>query len=857
MATPQEIQVLLDKLQKAYDKLRKDNPFSKWDANVIANSAESVEQLEVALDGVNARVEALNSSFSDLQSQLQASLDELKKGPDATSRLKSGFQGVLNEVKKLTYEEEGINKLSIKELETLRIKATQKARDGLAAAKELTNGINLQRMANGMVDKQTISYQNLSEAQKFAIAQIEKEDETLQGINDKIDVRIAKENRVNELMGIGGAAIGGVQSGLDKLGFGALGKSLGLDEVNKKMEGTASRIEKLGDRVSSQKGKFMVLQSGIKEAGTQLKKSLTDPVVITTFLITEMVFALKGADKATGELAKSFGTSYKEASNIRGELNTISNLSGNVNMTTEKLGKSLMALNKEFGTATMMSGELLTDFTNLTNVAGYSAEAAAGLARITVATGTDLSDNTAEILGTTAAYNGANKLALNGKEIAEEVAKTSAATTLTLGMQPGAITKAVLASKALGASMAQVEQIASSLLNFESSIEDEMSAELLLGKNLNLEKARTAALNGDIATVAAEIAKQTGTAADFEKMNVIQQEALAKAVGMTREGLASSLMEREALVRLGKEDGNIQEEYNALKAKGLSDDAIANQLGSKKLADQLKSQSVQEKFTASMEKLREIFVSIADPVLAILSPLMDIVTTVLPLINLALIPITLTFRGISESVKGFTDLIHGDLKDGLGGVFQVVSSIGVAWGGIVLASKLLGKETLKNISLQTIFGNLLKKDFWKSVGASIAKMWGSIVGFLGPFGIPVAIAAGAGLLGLATGAFSKGDDVRSGGYGQRTFFDGKDTIALNDQDQFVAGTDLMGTKKREKSNSESPISSASPSIDITPLIDRMSAVEGVLVQILNKEFNVYLDSTKIGTGFAVSTVSIQ
>jgi hypothetical protein len=59
----------------------------------------------------------------------------------------------------------------------------------------------------------------------------------------------------------------------------------------------------------------------------------------------------------------------------------------------------------------------------------------------------------------------------------------------------------------------------------------------------------------------------------------------------------------------------------------------------------------------------------------------------------------------------------------------------------------------------------------------------------------------------------------------------------------------------KKSNSES--SSSSPSIDITPLIDRMSAVEGVLVQILNKEFNVYLDSTKIGTGFAVSTVSIQ
>jgi len=817
MATPQEIQVLLDKLQTAYDKLRKDNPFSNWDANVIANSAESVEQLEVALDGVNARVEVLNSSFSDLQSQLQASLDELKKGPDATSRLKSGFQGVLNEVKKLTYEEEGINKLSIKELETLRIKATQRASDGIKAAKELTNGINLQRMANGMVDKQTISYQNLSEAQKFAIAQIEKEDETLQGINDKIDVRIAKENRVNELMGIGGAAIGGVQSGLDKLGFGALGKSLGLDEVNKKMEGTASRVEKLGDRVSSQKGKFMVLQSGIKEAGTQFTKSLTDPTVITTFLVTEMISALKGADQATGELAKSFGTSYNEALGLRQELGNIAGLSLDANMTTEKLGKSLMALNKEFGTATMMSGELLTDFTNLTNVAGYSAEAAAGLARITVATGTDLSDNTAEILGTTAAYNGANKLALNGKEIAEQVAKTSAATTLTLGMQPGAIAKAVIESKALGASMAQVEQIASSLLNFESSIENEMSAELLLGKNLNLEKARTAALNGDIATVASEIAKQTGSSADFAEKNVIQQEALAKAVGMSREDLARSLMEREALVRLGKEDSDIQKEYNELKKQNLSDDVIEKKLGDETLARQLKSQSIQERFNATIEKLRETFIQVADAINMVVSPIVDV-----------LMPVLSGIQGI------------------VGGIGTAFNYVGEKIGAIIPS---LG-----------IFGTILKYIAKLAILTAAYKAYTSVsvVPFIGPV-LGAAAAAATISAGFSfLGGITKGDDVRSDGYGKRTFFDGKDTIALNDEDQFVAGTDLMGIKKGNKSNSESSqIIQSSPSIDITPLTNAMLAVENKLTDIFNKETNIYLDSTKIGTGFTVSTVKVQ
>jgi hypothetical protein len=43
------------------------------------------------------------------------------------------------------------------------------------------------------------------------------------------------------------------------------------------------------------------------------------------------------------------------------------------------------------------------------------------------------------------------------------------------------------------------------------------------------------------------------------------------------------------------------------------------------LANQLKSQSIQERFNAAIEKLKEIFVSLAEPVLQIVSPFMDLV----------------------------------------------------------------------------------------------------------------------------------------------------------------------------------------------------------------------------------------
>ena len=76
---------------------------------------------------------------------------------------------------------------------------------------------------------------------------------------------------------------------------------------------------------------------------------------------------------------------------------------------------------------------------------------------------------------------------------------------------------------------------------------------MLLGRDINLEKARLAALNGDQATLAKELRKEAGTFSDFTKMNVIQQEALAKAVGMQSDDLADILFKQEVQGKSAKD----------------------------------------------------------------------------------------------------------------------------------------------------------------------------------------------------------------------------------------------------------------------------------------------------------------
>jgi hypothetical protein len=107
--------------------------------------------------------------------------------------------------------------------------------------------------------------------------------------------------------------------------------------------------------------------------------------------------------------------------------------------------------------------------------------------------------------------------------------------------------KAAIQANKLGINMGTVSNMAESLLDFEGSIEASMEASMMLGKQINTDKARQFALAGQLDKMQEEVMKQIGNEADFAKMNVLQRRSLAKAFGLSTEELSKMVRDQEKI----------------------------------------------------------------------------------------------------------------------------------------------------------------------------------------------------------------------------------------------------------------------------------------------------------------------
>jgi hypothetical protein len=425
----------------------------------------------------------------------------------------------------------------------------------------------------------------------------------------------------------------------DRLGVaGKLSKLIstipGLGNASAKaLETVTDQIKQAADEGKELPNKMQTLKMLVKETGKNLITDLKDPFVIITFLANELINAFKLVDGLTGDLAKGMNMSYHDASAMSSELNSAANASGDIFVTTKGMQESLLAINKTLGTNVMLNKEDLATMTKFRTTAGLTNEELAGIYKLTLGTNKSLEDATGEVLAQSIITSKRLGVHLNEKEVLKEIKDVSAATTLSLGKNPPLIAEAVATAKSLGLEMSKIDAIAESLLNFQSSIESELEAELLTGRQLNLEQARYYALTNDVAGLAEEISKNLGSSAEFGKMNRLQQEAIAKSVGMNREELAKTLFIQDQLKDVSKDEVEKREELLNSLTEQYGVEGAQKKLKEKSIEDLEKQASIQDRMNASVEKLREIFVAVAEALMPVFDIFVDVFKIVGPIVG--------------------------------------------------------------------------------------------------------------------------------------------------------------------------------------------------------------------------------
>lgn len=310
------------------------------------------------------------------------------------------------------------------------------------------------------------------------------------------------------------------------------------------------------------------------------------------------------------KLGRELGLSSSEALKLNNQFSNYSNNSSNVLLNAKKLFETQIELSNQLGIINTLSNKRLETDIQLKQIAGLDVETRGSLVQSSVILGKNQKDILNSVFAQVKGLKQATGIQLNQKQILGEVSKLGGFLGLTFAKYPSELSKSLVAVKSMGLELKQVDSIASSFLDFESSITSEFEAQVLTGKQINLNKARELFLNNNIAEAAAEINSQIGDASSFLKLNRIQAESLAQAFGMSRDDMADMLKKQEFMAKIGaKQTDDAKTQYELAVKKYTTQKAMASALG-EEATQAIISANANERIANFIDKIKQGFVDI-------------------------------------------------------------------------------------------------------------------------------------------------------------------------------------------------------------------------------------------------------
>ena len=263
---------------------------------------------------------------------------------------------------------------------------------------------------------------------------------------------------------------------------------------------------------------------------------MKNPMILLGAALVGAGMLLKKAITSTREFQKELGLSAHQAVELNKELKLNPKLVATAKLAGIELNDVAAKIQENFGDLNKVNAKNIEQLVEQNLLLGIQIDSSVKLAKTFMDVTGSSFETAMNFQASTAALAESNDVAPG--DVIADIAENSESFAEFAKDGGNNIARAAIQAKKLGINLATTAKIADTLLDFESSIEKEMEASLLIGKQLNFNNARRLALEGDLAGAARDVVSQIGGQAELNRMNVIQRRALADSIGVSVEELS-------------------------------------------------------------------------------------------------------------------------------------------------------------------------------------------------------------------------------------------------------------------------------------------------------------------------------
>jgi len=360
---------------------------------------------------------------------------------------------------------------------------------------------------------ETKSLSNLNDAQKQIIEQILEETRSLSNLNAEDKEQIALKNEA-------------LQKQLD-VAAAILGKDSEIFKILEKIKGSAQDISKLTKEEKE-------ATDLVEEANEKLRKtfqSISESVETVILKLNSARGGMGGLLFVTGDFLGKVAETNKELGQVGEGLSGAVGSAAALSYFFKDSASTLKTLSQEMGGLEDASFATQTQVNLLANNFGISGDEAAKLTATLARLNGGSTDTAMNLADGARSFARMNNIPVS--QLMGDVAASAEEFAL-FGKEGGKnIIEAAGYAAKLGTNMSTISGIANGLLDFETSITKELELGAMLGRNINLNRARALAYEGDIQGATQETLKQLGGIEAFNKMDVFQKRQTADLLGVS------------------------------------------------------------------------------------------------------------------------------------------------------------------------------------------------------------------------------------------------------------------------------------------------------------------------------------